>query len=114
VTALAAAVRLDGDDPQELWRLLTELRLTDLDPRLCEQVEHREGGKGAGAVLRWLAVQDLTAEGLRAMLTAVAQWVVRTRRTVRITIGEDELVLANATSEQQDRLIEAFIARQQR
>jgi len=70
-----------------------------------------DGSKGTGSIPRWLEMHDLTTDGVKAMLTAVLGWVTRTRRTVEVKVDGDVLVLGNATPQQQERIIEAFIAR---
>lgn len=55
-----------------------------------------------------------TTEGLRAVVTAVRNWLARgdaTTRTVRLELGGDVLELSEATAEEQDRLVALFISR---
>jgi hypothetical protein len=100
-----------ADLPALMWDLRNELHDTDLDPTIFEEAGQEVGSKGLGSVAHWLTLQDLGADGFRAAIVTALQWVIRTRRTVRVQVGSDILVLTNATLEQQDRVIEAFIAR---
>jgi hypothetical protein len=48
------------------------------------------------------------------MVAAIRQWLARTPqvpRSVRIEVGGDALQLSNATPEQEDRLVDLFVAR---
>lgn len=54
------------------------------------------------------------ADGLRAVVAAVRDWLSRgdgIRRTVRLEIGGDALELSEASVADQDRLIELFVGR---
>jgi hypothetical protein len=104
-----------GDDADELAALTDLLRdeLLDLDVAAVEQP--RGGGlpagtKGVAAVVGWLAVQ-LGPEGLRAVLSKVADFAVRNDRGVEVTCGGDTLKLTRATREQQERIIDEWLAR---
>jgi len=55
-----------------------------------------------------------SADGLRAVITAIRSWLTRgggTGRRVRLEIGGDVLELAEATRADQDRLVGLFIGR---
>jgi hypothetical protein len=55
-----------------------------------------------------------SAEGLRAVVDAVRNWLTRgggVRRTVRLEIGGDVLELSEASPADQQRLIDVFVSR---
>lgn len=70
-----------------------------------------EGAKGLGDVAGWLAAQFATLEGLRAAVAAVRGWTSRTGRTVEATIGGDSIKVTAASSRQQDKIIDDWLAR---
>ncbi len=64
----------------------------------------------AGALLVALGQ---SAEGLRSVVSAITGWLGRgegTRRTVRLELGCDTLELSQASTADQDRLIDLFIS----
>jgi hypothetical protein len=92
--------------------LLAELLSVDgawVAPLSAETVP--EGAKGLGDVAGWLVAQFGTLEGLRAVLTTVRGFASRTSRTVEVSIGGDVLKVTGVTSQQQGRLIDAWLAR---
>ncbi|HUZ56380.1 MAG TPA: hypothetical protein VMU94_28135 [Streptosporangiaceae bacterium] len=62
------------------------------------------------AVAGWLVIK-LGPEGLGVVLARIADWLSRNDRIVEITIGADTLKLGRATQDQQDRLVNDFLAR---
>jgi hypothetical protein len=70
-----------------------------------------EGAKGLGELAGWLAARFGTLDGLRAVVAAVRGWTSRTGRTVEVSIGGDVLKVTAVTSEQQVKIIEAWLAR---
>ena len=71
-----------------------------------------EGAKGLdGTLIGWLLVQFGTPDGLRAVLATVRGWTTRTGRTVEVSIGKDHLKVTGATSRQQEKIIDAWLAR---
>ena len=70
-----------------------------------------EGAKGLGNVAGWLVAQFGTLDGLRAVLDAVRGFASRTSRTVEVSIGADVLKVTGVTSQQQEKLIDAWLAR---
>lgn len=105
----------DRDD-LELTELAALLRadLLDLDLAAVEPVypnQAPEGSKGpVAAVAGWLSV-NLGREALRAVANRVAAWASRSNSTVELTLGGDVLILRGVTSEQQNRLIDVFVAK---
>jgi hypothetical protein len=101
----------DGDD---LIAATARLRgeLLDLDVHSVDLVpdgDAPEGAKGLSALAGWLGVH-LGKEALRTVLTAAANWASRNSRTVEVRSGRDLLKLGNATKEQQDKIIDAWLA----
>lgn len=71
-----------------------------------------EGAKGLdGTLAGWLLVQFGTPDGLRAVLAAVRGWTSRTGRTVEVSIDGDALKVTGATSQQQEKIIDAWLDR---
>lgn len=103
------------DDAGELAELSGLLRseLLDLDVAAVEQLTDGAvpaGVKGVAAVAGWLAVQ-LGPEALRAVLAKVADWAARNDRGVEVTYGGDTLKLTRVTREQQEKIIDDWLAR---
>ena len=102
----------DAGDLAELAGLLRS-ELLDLDVAAVEQIPAGAvpaGAKGVAAVAGWLAVQ-LGPEALRTVLAKVADWVTRNDRGVEITYGGNALKLTRATREQQQSIIDDWLAR---
>ena len=70
-----------------------------------------EGAKGLGDVAGWLVAQFGTLDGLRALMAAVRGFAARTGRTVEVSIGGDSLKVTGATSQQQEKIVDAWLAR---
>jgi hypothetical protein len=56
-------------------------------------------------------IQFGTLDGLRVAVSTVRGWVSRTRREVEVSIDGDVLKLTSATSQQQEKIIEAWLAK---
>lgn len=69
------------------------------------------GAKGLGTLAGWLVTQFGTLDGLRAAVAAVRGWAGRTGRTVEVSIDGDVLKLTGATSQQQEKIVDAWLAR---
>jgi hypothetical protein len=103
-------------DAEELVDLAAELHAellsvdgTSVAARPAETVP--EGAKGLGNVAGWLVAQFGTLDGLRALVTAVRGFAARTGRTVDVSIGGDHLKVTGVTSQQQEEIIDAWLAR---
>ena len=103
-------------DAEELADLAAELHaeLFSVDgasvaPLTAETVPN--SAKGLGEVAGWLLAQFGTLDGLRAMVSVVRRWASRTGRTVEVSIGGDTLKVTGATSQQQEMIIDAWLAR---
>jgi len=68
------------------------------------------GAKGVADVAGWLWV-ELGPEALRVVLAKVADWVTRNSRVVEVSYGGDTLKLGRATREQQEKIIDGWLAR---
>lgn len=104
------------DDEDELAALARRLRalLLDLDVDSVVSLAadaDAAGTKGLEALLGGLVVRFGAVDGLRSVLAAVATWAARTGHSVQVSYGEDRLVVNEATSAQQEQLIDDFIAR---
>ena len=113
LTLRVLALDDDGEDVDALSRALRR-ELLDLDVEQVDLVaagDEPPGAKGLGAVVGWLSVRIRGASALRAVVGAVRLWSSRTGRTIEVTIGTDVLKVSAATAEQQDRIIEVWLAR---
>lgn len=107
---------MGDDDVGELLDLTSMLRseLLALDVTDVRPLEARtapEGAKGLAAVAGWLAVQLGSVEALRATVDLIRGWVGRTRREVEVRIGDDVLKVSGVSSAEQERIIDAWLAR---
>ncbi len=105
-------------DAEELADLVGDLQIELLDVDAAASVAPLtaeaapEGAKGLdGTLAGWLLVQFGTPDGLRALLAAVRLWTSRTRRTVEVSIDGDPLKVTGVTSQQQEKIIDAWLAR---
>lgn len=87
---------------------LLDLDVWGVDPLPGEDVP--SGAKGVAAIAGWLWV-ELGSEALRTVLAKVADWVTRNDRVVEVRYGEDTLKLGRATREQQEKIIDGWLAR---
>lgn len=104
-----------GDDAGELaaragWLRseLLDLNVVGVD-RLSDEAVPPEA-KGVAAVAGWLLLR-LHPEALQAVLAKVGDWVIRNDRVVEVSYGGDTLKLGRATREQQERIIDGWLAR---
>jgi hypothetical protein len=111
----------DGADAERLDALTRFLRQELLQLEAEDVTALRAGEPPPGArVFDVIAVGGLlvslgrSASGLGAVVSAIRKWLARgdgTRRTVRLEIGGDVLELSEATTADQDRLVDLFIDR---
>jgi hypothetical protein len=92
-------------DTMDLSEELTELDGLDVHNMPVGEVR---GGKGTGEIAGLLAHVPVT--GLAALVQYLQAWAARTRRTVEVSIGGDAIKIIGASREQQDRLIEVWLA----
>jgi len=93
------------------WLTMLEEEVSELDDVV---VEHSaglvpEGAKGI-AVLAGLAVR-MPVDGVKMVLGLLQAWVIRTGRTVEVTIDGDSIKITGASREQQDQVIGAWLGR---
>jgi hypothetical protein len=93
---------------QRLRAVLLELDLASVDPLADPSIP--DGAKGLETVIGWLAVR-FGKEGVRAVVGAVVSWATRTGHNVEVTMDGDTLKVSGVTSEQQDRIVNDFLAR---
>jgi hypothetical protein len=98
-----------ADLADDLRGELLELDLVSVDSLAAGEVPER--AKGVGQAAGWLVTQFATMDGLKALLAAVHSWVARTRRTVEVTMDGDTLKLTAATAQQQQEILDAWLAR---
>jgi hypothetical protein len=129
-TFLVRVSPIADSDAEELAdlsvQLLAELLQLDLlavaplEPGVPPEARHDSGPadtrKGIEALVaagHWLAVR-VGATGLRSVLAALADWAARSNREVEVgvTVGSDTrtLKLSRATPEQQEKIIDAWLA----
>jgi len=88
--------------------------IDDADVELARGGDHEPGAK-SGDPVEWgtLMVSAVTSGALSAVLKTAHAWVSRRRGTsLSVRIGDDELILTGASSEQQRRVIEDWLVRQ--
>jgi hypothetical protein len=67
------------------------------------------GAKGIGGLAALAAT--LPGSGVAALFRFLRSWATRTGRTLEVSIGGDTMKIGGASQEQQDRVIEAWLAR---
>ena len=114
VTGLLVRVLPEADsDTQELAEgtddLLIELAEVDeASVALLTPDTAPEGAKGLGVLVGQLLAQVTTVSGLRAVVSAVQAWASRRNRTVEISIDGDVLKMAGVSTQQQEKIIDAW------
>ncbi len=119
--ALRVELSEDGADAERLNTLTRFLRQELLQLDVEDVTTLRTGKPPPGArafdvmtVGGLLVSLGHSAEGLRAVVSAIRQWLARgpgVRRTVRMELDGDVLELSEATETDQDRLIALFVGR---
>lgn len=104
---------VDGDE--EAAGLARRLRaeLLDLDVEAVEPVSGGvapEGVKGASNLAATLVVR-WGAAGMQAVLAKIRDWVLRNGRSVEVTIDGDTVKVTGASWEQQEKIINVWLAR---
>jgi len=118
---LRLQVSEDGADAERLARLTGYLRaeLLQLD---IENVSEPQAGEappgarvaGVATVGALLVAVGQSADGLRAVVSAIRAWLGRgeeTGRAVRLELDGDALELSQASAADQERLIQLFVSR---
>lgn len=98
-------------DASAEWLSLLGQELSELDDVNVAQAfpSQPDGAKGAGGLGGLLA--SLPGMGLAAVMAFLRAWAVRTGRTIEVSAGDDTIKITGASKEQQDRIVEAWIAR---
>src|SRR5262245_15975331 len=100
-------------DPDEVIESVARLRgeLLDLDIDGLDEVSGAvpSSAKGPGTAVT-LGVR-LGAAALKAVVAKIRDWVSRNDRSVELTLRNDTIKIVNATPEQQEQLINAWLAR---
>lgn len=92
-------------------RLRSELLTLDVSSvELAARDDLPPTAKGAAAFVAALAVK-LGEVSLKMLLGKVSDWVTRTGRMVEVTIDGDTIKLTKPTREEQQRLVDAWLAR---
>jgi hypothetical protein len=111
----------EGADAERLAALTGYLRAELLQLNVEDVIEPRAGDTPPGA--RGVGVADIgalvvalgqSADGLRSVVSAIRDWLrrgERTRRMVRLELDGDSLELLQASTADQERLIELFVRR---
>jgi hypothetical protein len=98
-----------ADLGDQLRAELLEFDLASVTPLPAEGAP--PGAKGLGQVAGWLVAQFGTLDSLWTVINGVRAWAARTQRTVEITMDGETLKIGAATTQQQQELIDAWLAR---
>jgi hypothetical protein len=93
----------------QLLTELTEVDETSVVPLTADTAP--EGAKGLEFLAGQLVARFATVEGLRALIAAMRGWAARRDRSVEISIGGDILKMTGISSQQQEKIIDAWITR---
>jgi hypothetical protein len=108
----------DADDREQAelaFLLRHDLDLLDETSVELARGGGREPGAKSGDPVEWgtLVVSAVTSGALSAVVKTAQAWVSRRRGTaLSVRIGDDELTLTGASSDEQRRVIEDWLARQ--
>jgi hypothetical protein len=115
----ALLVRVEPDqhsDAEELARLagllrteLLELDVLGVDPVADADAPAR--AKGLGILEGLLAVRVGGLDAIRAVLSTIRSWAARSNREIEVSIGDDVLRVTGVSSAQQEKIIDAWLAR---
>lgn len=102
----------DTEDLADLAGLLRDdLLSADADVRPLAANDVPEGAKGLGTVVGSLLVGLGAPDGLPGVLAAIRLWAARTKRTAEISIGGDTLKVSGVSSREQEKIVDAWLAR---
>jgi hypothetical protein len=107
---VALAQGEEAQDEAAWTALLLEELGDDLDDALFS-VEHGTPEAGQKGIALGALLAKLPAAAAGRLLTALQTWAARTGRTVEASIAGDSIKLTGASRKQQDRVIEAWLAR---
>ena len=92
------------------WSALLSQELSELDGVQVRQ-SFDDGPNGSKGVRLGALFVLLTGDAARMLVEVVRGFVVRTGRTVEVSIDGDAIKITGASREQQDKVIEAWLAR---
>ena len=98
-------------DAEELADLAGELHAELLGVDEASVALLTAGASPAGAKGLGVLAQFGTLDGLRAVVAVVRGWASRAGRTVEVTIGGDVLKVTGVTTQQQEKIIDTWLAR---
>jgi len=111
VVALPDAGEDSGDATAWAARLMLELSQLD-DTQVGPLTgDTPNGAKGAGTPTGALLARLTKFDTLKALLEAARAWAMRTGRSVEVSLDGDTLKLTGASREQQQAVMDAFLAR---
>ena len=115
-TAAEATLRFlpSGDAEREeqlLQRLVTDVKELELGEVRFERAASEADEKSGLTPVEWVSVACSAGPVLVQLLQLAADWARRAKHPVEVRIGDDRLILGDATDAQQDKVIEAFLAR---
>src|SRR5688572_11094671 len=87
---------------------ITELQLGTVS---FEYETASAGAKPGTGLIEWAGVALAAGYLLHDLLRLALDWAQRAKNPVHVRIGDDELVLDSASPEQQEALVEAFLAK---
>lgn len=111
---LIALVDADEDSGEAAeWASRLSAELAELDEALIEELAGStpDGAKGPAAAAGVLVARLTSLDTLKKLVEAARSWAVRTERTVEVSVDGDVLKLTGASRQQQDLIVEAWIAR---
>jgi hypothetical protein len=107
----ADAEELD-DETRRLRRRLLELDVESVEPASQGPPPPGTRAVDAAAIGTLLVSLATTAPALASLVTTLRGWVGgKSGRSIKLVVGGDTLEISDASREEQDRLIEAWIAR---
>jgi hypothetical protein len=105
---------VEGDDLDNTMELTRRLlaELLDLDVEAVEPLTGGTAPHGAkGSSLVGMLVVKLGPAGLKAVYAKLRDWASRNGRSVEVTIDGDTVKVTGATAQQQEQLINTWLAR---
>jgi len=106
-------VALEMDESMEEsapWAAALSQELAELDCGAIEQM-YEASPDGAKGFAPGLLLALVPAATVTTLFDLVRSWVVRTGRTVEVSIDGDTIKITGASEQQQDRVVEAWLAR---
>jgi hypothetical protein len=103
-------------NPKDAAEFADDLRtyLLDLNVASVRPVDDDnapEHAKGLGTLAGWMLVKLGRLSTLRQVISASKSFAARTHRTIEVSIGSDVLRVTGVSDAQQDKIIEAWLAK---